>query len=120
MFCLGRPQGEDVYCINNQDTLLFSLLPVPCIELAEGDSCAALGSYSPGHVTVAPESLSLCRQRLASSSWSATLAMATGKVKSDRYGSRRLRAAGQWRFRGNGRDSSAVSSLGQATSQRLC
>lgn len=95
MFCLGRPQGEDVYCINNQDTLLFSLLPVPCIELAEGDSCAALGSYSPGHVTVAPESLSLCRQRLASSSWSATLAMATGKVKSDRYGSRRLRAAGR-------------------------
>lgn len=60
MFCLGHPQGEDVYCINKQDTLLYSLLPVPYIELAAGDSCAALGSYSPGHVTVAPESLPLC------------------------------------------------------------
>lgn len=51
---------------------------------------------------------------------SATFVMATGKMKSDRHGSRQLRAPGQWRFRGNERDSSAVSSLGQATSQQLC
>lgn len=87
MFAQGTLREEAVYRLDKQDTLLFSLLPVPYTEPAEGDSCVPLGSYSLGHVAVAPKSLSMCTKAGAS----ATLVMATGKRgKSDRLGRRRL------------------------------
>lgn len=43
-FAQGTRREEEVYRLDKQDTLLFSLLPVLCTESAEDDSCVPLGS----------------------------------------------------------------------------